>query len=84
MIALLVRFLLILLALWAVRQVWRLLTLPPARDADPGEELVECATCGTYSPKDKAAAAVFAGQRRYFCDTRCLEKYDQDHRLADG
>jgi hypothetical protein len=45
---------------------------------------VECATCGTYSPKDKAAAAVFAGQRRYFCDTRCLEKYDQDHRLADG
>jgi hypothetical protein len=81
-IALLVRFLLVLLALWAVRQVWRLLTLPPAPGTEQAEELVECAACGTYSPKEKAATALFAGKRRYFCDTRCLEKYDQDHRLG--
>ena len=83
MIALLVRFLLILLAIWAIRQVWRLLTLPSSPGADPAEELVECATCGTYSPKERAATALFAGTRRYFCDTRCLEKYDRDHRLGD-
>ncbi|MGD2063303.1 MAG: hypothetical protein PVF51_06940 [Nitrospirota bacterium] len=83
MIALLVRFLLVLLALWAARQVWRLLTLPTAPGADQTEELVECATCGTYSPKAKAATALFSGQRRYFCDARCLEKYDQAHHLGD-
>jgi hypothetical protein len=84
-IALLVRFLLILLAVWLVRQVWRLLTLPaPEGHSGETEELVPCAACGTYSPKDKAATALFAGQRRYFCDVRCLERYTQDHRLADG
>jgi hypothetical protein len=82
--AILIRFLIILLAVWLIRQVWRLLTLP-APDARSGEsqELVPCAACGTYSPKNKAATALFSGQRRYFCNLACLEKYNQDHRLGD-
>jgi hypothetical protein len=84
-IAILVRLLLILLALWAVRQVWRLLTLPsPPPGGQEPKELVQCAACGTYSPKDKAATALFSGQRRYFCNIACLERYTQDHRLGDG
>lgn len=85
MIAWLVRLLILLLALWLVRQVWRLLTLPaPARPSGEAHELVPCTACGTYSPKDKAATALIAGQRRYFCNVRCLEQYTQDHRLGGG
>ena len=83
MIALLIRLLIILLALWLIRQVWRLLTLPPAPSTGETKELVACATCGTYTAKDKAATALFAGRRRYFCDVRCLERYSQEHRIGD-
>ena len=84
MIALLVRLLIILLALWLIRQMWRLLTLPPGSPTGETKELVACAACGTYFPKEKAATALFAGRRRYFCDVHCLERYSQEHRIGDA
>lgn len=74
-----VRLLVILLLLWLARQVWRRLTRP-----DPPKKvatMVACATCGSYIAEERAASALFGGQRRHFCDTACLKRYAQGERL---
>jgi len=76
-----VRLLVILLLLWLGRQAWRLLTgaaAPPTREAT----MVACATCGGYVDRDRAASALFDGERRYFCDAACLERYAKGERLG--
>ncbi|HBB39924.1 MAG: hypothetical protein COW73_00405 [Nitrospirae bacterium CG18_big_fil_WC_8_21_14_2_50_70_55] len=75
-----IRLLILLLLLWLARQLWRLLTRPaplPPRAAT----MVACATCSTYIDQERAASALFDGQRRYFCDTACMARYAQGERL---
>ncbi len=79
-----IQFLILLFVLWLLRQCWRLLTLPRSSKpvGDEAEELVACAACSTYVPKGKAASAVIADRRRYFCNTDCLETYTSQHKLG--
>lgn len=66
----------ILALVWVVRGMIRKNQLKrPDTDAKIGKDMVRCAHCGTYLPKDDAVS----NGTQYFCGSRHLEAWKRDH-----
>ncbi|MCA1583639.1 MAG: hypothetical protein LC791_02305 [Acidobacteria bacterium] len=77
--------LLLLLAIFLIRAVWRLLegvvsgaTSPQVRGRNPAPQavkLVKDPVCGTFVVPGKSPSLVRAGETIYFCSDTCRERY---------
>ena len=65
-------------ALAAIGVMWPRLRAgisPSPGGAPPRDELVKDPVCQTYIVRSRAVTLSLAGQPRYFCSTRCAERF---------